>query len=60
MDKEPPEIKGWRRFKFLFGKAEQEADSRIDTFLEDITINMEQIGDGCYHTVVDNEELDAQ
>ena len=60
MDKEPPEIKGWRRFKFLFGKADQEADSRIDTFLEDITINMEYIGDGCYHTVVDNEELDAQ
>lgn len=60
MDKETPEIKGWRRFKFLFGKAEQEADSRIDTFLEDILPKTESIGEGCYHTVVDNEELDAQ
>lgn len=59
MDKETPEIKGWRRFKFLFGKAEQEADSRIDTFLEDITINMEQIGSGCFHTVVDIDEIDS-
>ena len=60
MDTETLAVRGWRRFRFLFGKAEQEADSRIDTFLEDITINMEQIGDGCYHTVVDNEDLDAQ
>ena len=59
MDKETPEIKGWRRFKFLFGKAEQEADSRIDTFLEDITINMEQIGNGCFHTVVDVDDIDS-
>lgn len=59
MDKETPEIKGWRRFKFLFGKAEQEADSRIDTFLEDITINMEQIGSGCFHTVVDVDDIDS-
>lgn len=59
MDKETPEIKGWRRFKFLFGKADQEADSRIDMFLEDITINMEQIGSGCFHTVVDIDEIDS-
>ena len=60
MDKDTTALRGWRRFKFIFGKAEQEANERIDTFIEDITINMEQIGDGCYHTVVDNEELDAQ
>ena len=60
MDKDTTALRGWRRFKFIFGKAEQEADSRIDTFLEDMTINMESIGDGCYHTVVDNEDLDAQ
>lgn len=59
MDKEPPEIKGWRRFKFIFGKAEQEANERIDTFIEDITINMESLGDGCYHTVIDNDDTDS-
>lgn len=60
MDKDTSALRGWRAFKFLFGKAESEANERIDTFLEDITINMESLGDGCYHTVVDNEELDAQ
>ena len=59
MDTETLAVRGWRRFRFLFGKAEQEADSRIDTFLEDITINMEQIGSGCFHTVVDVDDIDS-
>ena len=59
MDKDTSALRGWRAFKFLFGKAEQEANERIDTFLEDITINMESLGDGCYHTVIDNDETDS-
>ena len=58
MDKDTTALRGWRRFEFLFGKAEQEANERIDTFLEDITINMEQIGSGCFHTVVDIDGID--
>lgn len=58
MDNDTPELRGWRAFKFLFGKAEQEANERIDRFIDDITINMEQIGSGCYHTIVDIDELD--
>ena len=57
MDKEPPEIKGWRSFKFRFGA---EISERIDTFIAGLLPKTESIGDGCYHTVVDNEELDAQ
>lgn len=58
MDNDTPELRGWRAFKFLFGKAEQEANERIDRFIDDVTFNMEQIGSGCYHTIVDIDELD--
>ena len=57
MDKETPELKGWRSFKFRFGA---EISERIDTFIAGLLPKTESIGDGCYHTVVDNEELDAQ
>ena len=57
MDKETPELKGWRSFKFRFGA---EISERIDTFIAGLLPKTESIGDGCYHTVVDNDELDAQ
>ena len=57
MDKETPELKGWRSFKFRFGA---EISERIDTFITDLLPKTESIGDGCYHTVVDNDEIDAQ
>ena len=58
MEKDTPEIKGWRAFKFLFGKSE-ESERLIDSFLGDITVNTESIGHGCYHTVVDYDQLDS-
>ena len=57
MDKETPELKGWRSFKFRFGA---EISERIDTFITDLLPKTESIWDGCYHFVVDNDELDAQ
>lgn len=57
MDKDTPELKGWRSFKFRFGA---DANEQIDAFIDDLLPKSEYIGSGCFHTVVDEEELDAQ
>ena len=59
METDTPELKGWRAFKFRFG-SESDASERIDTFIEDLLPRCESLGHGCYHTLIDNDELDSQ
>lgn len=61
MDRDSEQVKGWRAFRFGYGKQESEVETIPDPRNDkDHCCHKEPCGCGCYVAQVDVDELDQQ